>query len=58
MDTSGSRAMDAVWSEEPEEFDPNTAAIETRLQDDGAKRAEAVLDGWDQEKWAENVTRQ
>ena len=57
MNTSSSRAY-TVRSEEPEEFDPNPAAIETRLQDDGAKMTEAVLDRWDQEKWAENVTRQ
>ena len=50
--------MSAVWTEEPEDYYANNAATETRLNDDDVKMEEAVSDRWDQDKWAENVTKQ
>lgn len=58
LNTSGFKTMSAAWTEEPEEDYANTATTETRLRDDDMRMAEAVLDRWDQDKWAENVMKQ
>ncbi|CAD6570777.1 MAG: hypothetical protein ASARMPRED_003927 [Alectoria sarmentosa] len=58
MNTSDFRTTGAVWTEEPEEDHANTATSETRMQDDDTELAEATLDRWDQDKWAENIMKQ
>lgn len=58
MNASAFRTMGAVWTEEPKEDYSNTATTETGLEDDDTETPEAVLDRWDRDKWAENVTKQ
>ncbi len=54
----GSNTMGAVSTGEPEDYNLNTATTDMTPRDDGTEVVEAMLDRWDQERWADNIVRQ
>ena len=50
--------MNAMRTNEPQEYHSNTDFHETKLRDNGIEMAEGSLDSWDRDTWAENIIKQ